>query len=69
MTIYQLTGKDPHDEAYPDKTWIVIAENEILARKLLPGYFEVYEVNTRAGDFIDKTGLIGWLDCTQGPEE
>ncbi len=65
LDIYQLTGKDPNDEEYPDKTWIVIAKTELFARKLLPGYFEVYEVISRAGDFFDQTGLIGWLDCSQ----
>ncbi len=61
MDIYLLKGKDPKDDESPEKTWIVVAQSEILARKLLPSHFEVYEVETRAGEFDGLTGIVGWL--------
>jgi len=44
IEIFILKGNDQSDTATPEKTWIVVAEREIDARKLLPGNFEVYEV-------------------------
>ena len=57
MEIFFLKGNDPSDTATPEKTWIVVAEREIDARKLLPGNFEVY----RTGDLGGMPGLIGWM--------
>ena len=50
MDIFLLSGKDPNDEENPEKTWIVVAEREVDARKLLPAQFEVFEVENRTGD-------------------
>ncbi len=61
MEIFLLSGKDPNDEENREKTWIVVAGSEIDARKTLPGYFEVYEVEVRAGDLGESPGVIGWL--------
>jgi hypothetical protein len=61
MEIFLLKGNDPSDAATPEKTWIVVAEREIDARKLLPGNFEVYEVEVRAGDLGGMPGMIGWM--------
>ena len=61
MDIFLLSGKDPNDEENRQKTWIVVAGSEIDARKALPGYFEVYEVEVRAGDLGGLPGVIGWL--------
>ena len=61
MEIFFLKGNDPSDAATPEKTWIVVAEREIDARKLLPGNFEVYEVEVRTGDLGGMPGLIGWM--------
>ena len=62
MEIFILKGNDPSDTATPEKTWIVVAEREIDARKLLPGNFEVYEVEVRTGDLGGIPGLIGWME-------
>lgn len=43
------------------KTWFIVAEREVEARKLLPGHIEIYEVETRSGDLGEKTGVIGWI--------
>jgi hypothetical protein len=61
MDIFLLSGKDPNDEENREKTWIVVAGSEIDARKALPGYFEVYEVEVRTGDLGGLAGVIGWL--------
>ena len=61
IEIFILKGNDPSDTATPEKTWIVVAEREIDARKLLPGNFEVYEVEVRTGDLGGMPGLIGWM--------
>jgi hypothetical protein len=61
MEIFLLSGKDPNDEENREKTWIVVAGSEIDARKALPGYFEVYEIEVRAGDLGELAGVIGWL--------
>ncbi len=61
MEIFLLKGRDPSDAATFEKTWIVVAEREIDARKLLPGNFEVYEVEVRTGDLGGMPGLIGWM--------
>ena len=61
MDIFLLMGKDPSDEVNPVKTWIVVAEREVDARKLLPGTFEVYEVEVRTGDLGGMPGMIGWM--------
>ncbi len=61
VEIFLLSGKDPNDEKNREKTWIVVAGSEIDARKALPGYFEVYEVEVRAGDLGGLPGVIGWL--------
>ena len=61
MNIILLKGKDPSDSAHPDKTWIVVAQREMDARKLLPARFEVYEVEVRSGDLGGLPGLIGWI--------
>ncbi|MEE8488703.1 MAG: hypothetical protein V3S43_00095 [Acidimicrobiia bacterium] len=58
---FLLSGKDPNDKENREKTWIVVADSEIDARKALPGYFEVYEVEVRAGDLGELSGVIGWL--------
>ena len=34
---------------------------EVDARKLLPGTFEVYEVEVRPGDLGGMPGVIGWM--------
>ncbi len=39
MEIFLLKGQDPNDEENPVKTWIVVADRELDARKLLPGNF------------------------------
>ncbi len=51
----------PTDKENPDKTWIVVAVGEMDARKLLPGRFEVYEVEVRTGDLGGMPGVIGWM--------
>ena len=61
MDIFLLSGKDPNDEENREKTWIVVADSEIDARKALPGYFEVYEVEVRAGNLGELSGVFGWL--------
>ena len=61
MDIFLLKGNDPHDDENPEKTWIVVAEREMDARKLLPGHFEVYEVEARPGDLGGMPGVIGWM--------
>ena len=61
MNIFLLTGKDPSDEENPEKTWIVVAEREVDARKLLPGHFEVYGGEARSGDLGGVPGDIGWM--------
>ncbi len=61
MNIFLLKGKDPTDQENPDKTWIVVAVGEMDARKLLPGRFEVYEVEVRAGDLGGMPGIIRWM--------
>ncbi|MAG98554.1 MAG: hypothetical protein CMM08_17930 [Rhodospirillaceae bacterium] len=61
MDIYLLSGKDPNDEENPEKTWIVVGGTEIEARKAVPGYFEVYEVEVRTGDLGGFPGIRGWL--------
>ncbi len=70
MEIFLLKGKDPGDAADSDKTWektwIVVAGLERDARKLLPGNFEVYEVEVRAADLggmqgVIGQGVIGWM--------
>ena len=61
MNIFLLKGKDPTDQENPDKTWIVVAVGEMDARKLLPGRFEVYKVEVRAGDLGGMPGIIGWM--------
>ena len=61
MDIYLLTGKDPNDEENPEKTWIIVGGTEIEARKAVPGYFEVYEVEVRTGDLGGFPGVRGWL--------
>ena len=61
MDIYLLSGKDPNDEENPEKTWIVVGGTEIEARKAVPGYFEVYEVEVRTGDLGGLPGIRGWL--------
>ena len=61
MDIFLLMGKDPSDKDNPVKTWIVVAEREVDARKLLPGTFEVYEVEVRTGDLGGMPGVIGWM--------
>ena len=66
MEIYLLKGKDPIDDANPVKTWIVVAEREVDARKLLPAIFEVYEVEARPGDLGGIPGLIGWMGEPRG---
>jgi hypothetical protein len=65
MNIILLTGKDPTDQENPDKTWIVVAERELDARKLLPARFEVYDVEVRTGDLAGVPGIIGWMGKTQ----
>ena len=61
MDVFLLTGKDPNDEENPVKTWIVVADRELDARKLLPGHFEVYEVEVRTGELGGLPGVIGWM--------
>ena len=61
MDIFLLNGKDPHDDENPGKTWVVVAEREVDARKFLPGNFEVYEVEARTGDLGGMPGVIGWM--------
>ncbi len=65
MKIFLLTGKDPTDQENPEKTWIVVAEREMDARKLLPARFEVYEVDVRTGDLGGMPGVIGWMGKAQ----
>ncbi len=65
MKIFLLTGKDPTDQENPEKTWIVVAEREMDARKLLPARFEVYEVEVRTGDLGGMPGIIGWMGKAQ----
>ena len=65
MKIFLLTGKDPTDQENPDKTWIVVAEREMDARKVLPARFEVYEVEVRTGDLGGMPGIIGWMGKAQ----
>ena len=66
MDVFLLTGKDPNDEENPVKTWIVVADRELDARKLLPGHFEVYEVEVRTGELGGLPGVIGWMGETSG---
>ena len=61
MNIFLLKGKDPKDEENPEKTWIIVAERERDARKLVPGHFEVYEVEVRTGDLGGMPGVVGWM--------
>ena len=61
MNIFLLRGKDPKDEENPEKTWIIVAERERDARKLVPGHFEVYEVEVRTGDLGGMPGVVGWM--------
>ena len=61
MNIFLLRGKDPNDEENPEKTWIIVAEREMDARKLLPGHFEVYEVEVRTGGLGGIPGIVGWM--------
>ena len=61
MNTFLLIGKDPSDEKNPKKKWIVVAVSEMDARKLLPGNFEVYEVEARSGNFGGMPGVIGWM--------
>ena len=61
MDIFLLKGKDPSDREHPEKTWIVVATQEMDARKLLPARFEVYEVEVRSGDLGGLPGVIGWI--------
>ncbi len=65
MNIFLLTGKDPTDQENPEKTWIVVAEREMDARKLLPARFEVYDVEVRTGDLGGMPGIIGWMGKAQ----
>ncbi len=65
MNIFLLTGKDPTDQENPEKTWIVVAEREMDARKVLPARFEVYEVEVRTGDLGGMPGIIGWMGKAQ----
>ncbi len=65
MKIFLLTGKDPTDQENPEKTWIVVAEREMDARKLLPARFEVYDVEVRVGDLGGMPGIIGWMGKAQ----
>ncbi len=65
MKIFLLTGKDPTDQENPEKTWIVVAEREMDARKLLPARFEVYDVEVRTGDLGGMPGIIGWMGKAQ----
>ncbi len=65
MNIYLLTGIDPTDQENPEKTWIVVAEREMDARKVLPARFEVYEVEVRTGDLGGMPGIIGWMGKAQ----
>ncbi len=65
MKIFLLTGIDPTDQENSDKTWIVVAERELDARKLLPARFEVYDVEVRTGDLGGVPGIIGWMGKTQ----
>ena len=59
---FLLSGKDPNDAENREKTWIVVGGSEIDARKALPAYFEVYEVEVRTGDLGGGlAGVIGWL--------
>ena len=53
------------DQENPDKTWIVVAEREVDARKLLPARFEVYDVEVRTGDLGGMPGIIGWMGKAQ----
>lgn len=65
MRIFLLTGKDPTDQENPEKTWIVVAEREMDARKVLPARFEVYEIEVRTGDLGGMPGIIGWMGKAQ----
>ncbi len=65
MKIFLLAGKDPTDQENSEKTWIVVAEREMDARKLLPARFEVYEVEVRTGDLGGMPGIIGWMGKAQ----
>ncbi len=65
MKIFLLTGIDPTDQENSEKTWIVVAEREMDARKVLPARFEVYEVEVRAGDLGGTPGIIGWMGKAQ----
>ena len=56
MDIFLLKGKDPSDREHPEKTWIVVAKQEIDARKLLPARFEVYEHQSPAGGLTADPG-------------
>ncbi len=64
MSIFLLSGKDPNDEENREKTWIVVAKSEIDARKLLPAYSEVYEIELRTGNLGEMPGVIGWIGKT-----
>jgi hypothetical protein len=61
MDIFLLKGKDPSDSEHTEKTWVVVAMQEMDARKLLPARFEVYEVEVRSGDLGGLPGVIGWI--------
>jgi hypothetical protein len=67
MEIFLLKGKDPIDEANPEKTWIVVAEREVDARKFLSANFEVYEVEARTGDLGGMPDVIGWVGEPRDP--
>ena len=53
LTTSPMLGDDPVSLASPG--------SEVDARKALPGYFEVYEVEVRVGDLGGLPGVIGWL--------
>ena len=67
MSIFLLKGKDPEDVGNPVKTYIVITETEIQARKFLPPRFEVYEIEIRPGGFGELSGIVGWLGDIPAP--
>ena len=56
-----MKGKDPTDAENPVKTFIVVTDTEIQARKLLPARFEVYEIEIRPGALGGLLGIVGWL--------
>ena len=40
MKMILLSGRDPHDTIKPEKTWLVIADDEATARTLIPADLE-----------------------------